>query len=460
VNNRYLPLLADRCIGKPLLIEPGKAEVIFGVLEGRIIPETIFEGAEAEITVPAPEASRFVGSHRRQSRPDSFVRATGRTALITIDGSLVNRGAWLNSRSGMTSYEGIGAQIDDAASDPDIDSVVLDINSPGGEATGMFGLAAKIRSLAAKKNVVAVVDDMAASAGFGLASAANEIVVSPTSIVGSIGVVMLHLDRSGELQARGIRPTLIHAGAHKVDGNPFGPLPDNVRAAMQRDVMTFYDRFLETVAAGRRGKLSKAAARKTEAQTFIGQEAIDRGLADRIGSLEQVLAELSGARRRPAGKSNRSSSMNNETSVGEMSAADFSKVIADAVSAGVSAGVKAALVANADAEKPNASTEQPEGKSGDAGLTAEQQTARIQAIMTSDEAKGREAAAQNLAFTTTMPADAAIKTLASLPKADMSGTDQIEARQQGRKEIGAGGKVEVNAETVKSGWDQAMKRYR
>jgi ClpP class serine protease len=75
---------------------------------------------------------------------------------------------------------------------------------------------------------------MAASAAYGLASAANEIVISPTSIVGSIGVVMLHADRSGELAAQGVKPTLIFAGSHKVDGNPFEPLSDAVRADLQQ----------------------------------------------------------------------------------------------------------------------------------------------------------------------------------------------------------------------------------
>jgi signal peptide peptidase SppA len=282
-------MLADRVLGRPLLIDPGKAEIILAVLEGRILGGMKAEEAEAL----APDASQFVGSYARQGRRGSFVRAENGTAIVTIDGSLVNRGAWVGANSGLTSYEGIAAQIDDVANDSEIRTAIIDMNSYGGEATGMASLAGKVRNLAKKKRVIAVVNDVAASAGFGIISGAHEIVVSPTSYVGSIGVVMMHLDRSAEMQMKGVRPTFIHAGAHKVDGNPFGALSDDVRAALQRDVNTFYDGFLETVEAGRgKSRLSAAKARATEARTYIGQQAIDAGLADRMGSFEEVLAEL------------------------------------------------------------------------------------------------------------------------------------------------------------------------
>lgn len=278
--------LADRVLNRPLLIHPSKAETIFGVLEGRI---TLTDAGDGD---PKPKASRFKGEvHRRGMR---FTPVFKDTALISITGSLVNRGAWVGANSGLTSYEGIAAQVDEIAESKAIRHVVLDIDSYGGEATGMAGLAAKIRGLRKSKYVVGVINDVAASAGYGIASAADDIVISPTSIVGSIGVVMLHLDRSREMEAKGLKPTLIHAGAKKVDGHPFGPLPDGVLADMQKDVMAFYDQFLATVEAGRgKRRLSADKARKTEADTFIGEEAITLGLADRMASLDDVLASLS-----------------------------------------------------------------------------------------------------------------------------------------------------------------------
>jgi hypothetical protein len=110
---------------------------------------------------------------------------------------------------------------------------------------------------------------------------------------------MLHADMSRRLDKEGITPTLIFAGAHKVDGNPFAPLPESVREDFQREVNQFYDLFVETVAAGRRG-MSPAAIRGTEARVFIGADAVAAGLADSLGTFEEVLAELS---RGPSGRS-------------------------------------------------------------------------------------------------------------------------------------------------------------
>jgi capsid assembly protease len=308
--SRDLVHAATRLFDRPLLIEPGKAEVILWVLRDRL---------GATLNVPAPaafdpaaeptevEASRFIGSHKRAGRDFGLTRAADGVAMISVVGSLVNRGAWIGTSSGLCSYEGLSAQFRDVANDPEVHSVVIDIDSPGGEATGMFGLASIIREVRKTKHVVAVVNDVACSAAYGIASAADEIVVSPTSLVGSIGVVLVHLDRSAELSAKGIKPTLIYAGAHKVDGNPFGPLPDAVRADLQREVETFRERFVEAVEAGRGSRLTADAIRKTEARTYIGAEAVTVGLADRVATLDEVLFTLSTAAppRSGAGNSSR-----------------------------------------------------------------------------------------------------------------------------------------------------------
>jgi signal peptide peptidase SppA len=222
-----------------------------------------------------------------------LTRATKGIALIPVLGSLINRGAWLDSRSGLTAYEGLDAQFKEAGSDPEIHSIVIDMDTPGGEAGGMFKLVSTIRQVGRSKRIVAVVDDMAASAGYGIASAAHEIVVSPTSVVGSIGVVMIHLDRSGQLAEAGVKPTLIFAGRHKVDGHPFGPLPPEVIADKQRQIGVIYGQFIDVVAAGRGARTTAQRARETEARVFIGADAVKAGLADRIGSLDQVITELS-----------------------------------------------------------------------------------------------------------------------------------------------------------------------
>ena len=275
--------IADRALNRPLLITPDKAQVIMSVLSGRI-------------GINSPEASRFEGenvvldeSGNGRSRPFKVKDGVG---IITITGSLVNRGAWIGASSGLTSYEGIGHQLKAVRDDDAIHSLIIDGHSPGGEATGAFETAALVRQVAAKKRVVAVVNGQACSAMYAIASGASEIVTTETGVSGSIGVVMMHADYSKWLAKEGVDPTLIFAGAHKVDGNPFEPLPADVRDDLQREVTAFYDLFLETVAKGRGTRLTAEAARATEARTFIGQAAVDAGVADRLGTFEDVLTEL------------------------------------------------------------------------------------------------------------------------------------------------------------------------
>lgn len=422
MTDNFLPLLADRILNRPLLVHPDKATTILHILEGRIT-------LSANTDMAPPQASRFVGSIDPRSGR-RFTRAAGKTAIITVDGSLVNRGAWIGASSGLTSYEGIAAQLDEIAVEAKagrLENLVIDMNSYGGEATGMATVAAKIRNLRKSMHVVAVVNDVAASAGYGIVSSADEIVISPTSLVGSIGVVMMHLDRSAEMNAKGIRPTLIHAGAKKVDGNPFGPLPENVRADMQKDVLAFYDQFLETVEAGRgKARLSAKKARETEADVFIGKEAIAAGLADRMASLDEVLAELSRPARAAGKPSQRTYSMDRE----------------DLPSA------------HAEAEKSASAIT----------LAATNERERIKAILALPEAKVRPATAHGLAFTPGISVDAAKTALAAMPEevsvaatTPVVRTPTIAQRAAEEREVGASGKVEGAApETVKQGWAKAV----
>lgn len=274
-------------------------------------------------------------------------RVSGGVGIVTITGSLVNCGAWVGAHSGLTSYEGIGHQIRTVAADDNVHAVILDLHSPGGEAVGAFEMAALVRDLAAKKRTIAIVNGTAASAVYAIASRANEIVMTQTGVSGSIGVALLHADFSRQLDREGITPTLIHAGAHKVDGNPFEPLSDDVRDDLQAEVNGFYDAFLATVATGRGKRLTAAAARKTEARTFIGAAAVAAGLADRVGTFEAVLAGLSRARGgRSTIQTRRPSMDTTEQAVAEaiagISQADHDAAVAAAHADGRAAGATAA----------------------------------------------------------------------------------------------------------------------
>ena len=287
-----IPRLMQLAINRPLLIAPRNAEIIYSILAKKDGMAPIL----ADWEEPKPSASRFVGKATQTDSGVPFQLENG-VGLFSVVGELVNRGAYVGASSGVVSYEGIDAQLRAVASDPRVTAIGLDVESPGGEAVGAMELAATVRKINAEKPVYAFVNGMAASAGYALVSGAKRIFNIESGIVGSIGVVLLHMDYSAAIAEQGIVPTLIHAGAHKVDGNPFEPLSAAVKSDLQAEVMKFYDLFVETVAQGR--KMSKKAIRETEARTFIGQDAVDAGLADAVASFDDVLAEIT----RAAGRS-------------------------------------------------------------------------------------------------------------------------------------------------------------
>ena len=418
-----LTQIASRVLNRPLLLHPTKAEIILQVLQGRLP----MDGAKIESL--RPDANQFLGNRYGEDGRVRKYAVAGGVAIIPIVGALVNRGAWIGANSGMVSYEGITAQLRDAAEDPEVHAVLLDIDSPGGEATGMFTVAEQVRRLGTSKPVTAFVNDMAASAAYGIASAANEIVVSPTSIVGSIGVVLTHLDRSGELEQKGVRATLIYAGKHKVDGNSFGPLSDTVQADLQTEVMKFYDQFVGLVARGRTG-ITAQAIRATEARTFIGQDGIDRGLADRVASLDEVLANLS-TLVLGAAKTRKGFAMSNPN-----------PVVPQAENAGITEAAMSVAVDTARAE----------GLAEGIAVA----TGRIKSILTCAQAAGREAQAMGFAFETSMSAEEAMKVLGMAPKA--SAIAAIEDRAARENEFGgdaSGARIDAS-QKVATGWSAAV----
>ena len=178
---------------------------------------------------------------------------------------------------------------------------------------------------------------MAASAAYAIASAASRIYTMPTGLSGSIGVVMLHMDLSQLLADAGVKPTFIFAGAHKVDGNPYEPLPDGVRATFQAEIDAFYGLFVQAVAIGRGRRMTEQGVRETEARIFMGDDAVRIGLADEIATFDEVIATLAGPQSSSAlvGRAQASSSggkplMNDETSTATVAAPTTTEAKPDA----------------------------------------------------------------------------------------------------------------------------------
>lgn len=282
--------IAQRAFNTPLLVEPSKAMAFLAGLgpriTGRQLRLTGLDVAPEDLTratLPARAGILTKGlADQVQRNGQSPYALVDGVAVIEISGVLVHRGAWIGQSSGQTSYEGIAAQLAAAAADPLVRGIALEIDSFGGEVAGVFDLADAIRAARAAVPVWAFVAEHALSAGYALASQADRIILPRTGAVGSIGVVVMHADLSGQLSDAGVTVTLIHSGAHKIDGNPYEPLPDPVRARIQCEIDGLRNLFAETVGAGRGRRLTAEAALATEAECYRGAEAVATGLADEV----------------------------------------------------------------------------------------------------------------------------------------------------------------------------------
>jgi ClpP class serine protease len=166
------------------------------------------------------------------------------------------------------------------------------VDSPGGEIGGLFDLTDRIAALRAEsgKPLWAVASENALSAAFAIASVADRLYVTRTAEVGSVGVVAIHVDESAADAMAGLKWTLIHAGARKIDGNPHEPLSGSARADIQADVDVLHAEFVALVAHNR--DMSPDAVAATEAAIYRGQRGINIGFADRIGTVDRALADL------------------------------------------------------------------------------------------------------------------------------------------------------------------------
>lgn len=293
MSQRTYPHLADRLLNTPLLLHPQKLDAIIAGLGQRLLGVDGLHLDAAELTARAVLPAEMFTT-RRGERSDRGYRVVEGVAVISAMGGLVHRTKLAADSSLLIGYNDLAADLEDALAKADVHAIALVFDSPGGEVSGAFELAERIYAARGHKPMVAVADGMAASAAYLAASAADEVVVSATSYVGSIGVVMRHVDFSRALANDGITVSHIFAGEHKIDGNPYQPLPDAVRNALQADIEGLYQMFVQAVAKHR--GLDEQAVRDTRAGVYRGVAAVAARLADRIGTVDAVVAELAARR--------------------------------------------------------------------------------------------------------------------------------------------------------------------
>jgi signal peptide peptidase SppA len=239
-------------------------------------------------TVPGRAIEKLAGK-----RP-KFRDIRGNIAILPLYGTISQRMNMMSAFSGGTSTELFGRALDDALADETVGAIVLDVDSPGGTLYGVPELAEKIFRARGKKPIIAAVNSLCASAAFWLASAADEIVITPSGDIGSVGVYAVHTDISKAEEAAGIKTTIVSAGKYKVEGNPHEPLNDEGRKAIEVRVNEFYDMFVADLAGNRDVPESKVRDGFGEGRIVGAKQAVAEKMADRIATLEQVILQLQG----------------------------------------------------------------------------------------------------------------------------------------------------------------------
>jgi capsid assembly protease len=212
-------------------------------------------------------------------------------AVIPVYGPLMRRASFFNAISGATSYSDIRKDLQLALDDAAVRAVILDINSPGGEVDGCAELADAIVAARAIKPIEVYVGGMGASAAYWLASAGARITCAETALLGSIGVRLAMVDESEKDAKEGIRSVEIISS--KSPGKRDKPMDDEVIARAQATVDALADVFIKKVAAQRGRKEADVLANFGQGDVMVGAGAVAAGLADRLGSLEGLIEELS-----------------------------------------------------------------------------------------------------------------------------------------------------------------------
>ena len=227
----------------------------------------------------------------RAVQPEAKRTGNG-VAVLPVFGVLAHRMNLMTEISGGTSTEILGQWFDAAVADKSVGTIVLDVDSPGGSVHGMQELSEKIFKARGKKDIVAVANDLAASAAYWVASAADRIVVTPGGLVGAVGTLAIHTESSKRDEETGVKHTLIHAGKNKVDGNPYEPLTQSAEEDIQRIIDEYYDQFVSDVARNRGISESKVLAKFGQGRVYGGRDATKRGMVDKVGTLDATLMSL------------------------------------------------------------------------------------------------------------------------------------------------------------------------
>jgi signal peptide peptidase SppA len=285
--------VASALYGEPWAIHPDKLRALVDALERRRAGVAATSEDLERLRVANEERLKAAtpGATVRDVRGMS-VRQFGTVAVLPLYGTVTQRPGMFTRYSGGTSAEQFAAAHEELVNDSAVSAIVWDVDSPGGSVAGVPEAADKLHALKGQKRTVASSNALMASAAYWLAASADEIVATPSSLTGSIGVYTAHEDHSRANAVAGVSVTYVYAGKKKVDGNPDAPLAEPARQAMQQMVDDYYGQFVAAVARGRKASLTAVRNGFGEGDVLTASRALTANLVDRVETLPATLARL------------------------------------------------------------------------------------------------------------------------------------------------------------------------
>jgi signal peptide peptidase SppA len=395
---RILMAIGDR----PWAITPTALATILQVVHHPTHGEADLSALAARIGKPLEN-----GGSRVQRRDD--------TAILEVEGPLFRYANVMTRVSGATSIQQLALDLRSAMDDPAVKRVVLSINSPGGQVDGINEMADMIREYDKEKPITAYVGGLAGSGGYWLAAAARRIVANESAQLGSIGVLATFIDNREAQRRQGVSQYDVVSSQSPLKRTD--PATDEGRAQVQEMVDAMADLFIGRVAAFRNVTTDKVAREFGRGGIMPARKAIALGMADSLGSLEGLLRE-DDDRKRVSAPMRQAPQPPGIPQLGQKAAAPFDE---EELGEGTE---ESDLNDQHDCTCPEGepcecgNEDEPEGEEPDMQdekVQADRQ--RIAAIMTCDEARGREDLARMLALETNHDVDRAKAILQAAPKA-------------------------------------------
>lgn len=240
--------------------------------------------------------ANFSGSEAVEEEPQAYLLSeAGKIAVISIKGPLTNNTSAFDKWLGVASYPAIRHALVEAASSDKYDNILLDIDSGGGAVAGVADVADLIRKIDTTHKPVYALSSggTMASAAYWIGSSAREVYAGRTSVVGSIGVLITHVERSKLLEASGVNVTMVRAGKYKALANQFEALTEDALAGLQDMADSIYKVFLAHVAESRGKPSDYVDQHMAQGRVFLGEHSLHAGLVDGLANFDDLLIDIS-----------------------------------------------------------------------------------------------------------------------------------------------------------------------